>query len=684
MNLKNTLIIGSAIIALASCQQSGQQSGGNAKAERKLLDPANMDTTMHPGDNFFLYANGTWLSKNPIPSTETRWGSFNELQENNYNALHNLLDSAAGIKNPTKGSNEQKVGDFYRSGMDTVAINKAGLAPLKNILDRINNIKDANGVLAEVALEHTEGIGQLFGFGVSPDDKNVTQQICQFSQSGLGMPDRDYYFNTDARTAKIREAYKVYLRKMLTLIGEDSATAAKDAMAIYNLETALAKASLTRVELRDPYKIYHKFNIADINKQTPGIDWSILLQNLKVGKQDSIIVAMPGFFAEVSKQLKTTPVEVWKKYLTFHTVNDMAGFLSSDYDLAFFDFYGKTLRGQQEPKPRWKRVLGVVDGSIGELLGQMYVSKHFNPDAKKRMLELVNNLQQTYADRIQRLDWMSDSTKKKALGKLNTFVKKIGYPDKWKDYSKLEVGGNDYVKNILAAAQFEYNYNINKLGRPVDKTEWMMTPPTVNAYYNPGFNEIVFPAGILQYPFFDFEADDAVNYGGIGAVIGHEMTHGFDDQGCQYDADGNLRNWWAPEDKRKFDEKAAVVIRQFDSFTLLDSMHVNGRLTLGENLADLGGLSIAYEAFKKTAQGKGNEQIDGFTPDQRFFLSWAQVWRANTRPEEMAQRIATDPHSPNEFRCNGPLSNMPEWYAAFNIQPSDKNYRPDSVRARVW
>lgn len=683
MNFKHTLLASAAIIGLASCQESGKK-GEEKKEARKLLDPANMDTTVRPGDNFFLYANGTWLKNNPIPGDQTRWGSFNELQENNYKALHELLDAAANNKNAAAGSADQKVGDLYRSGMDSATIDKAGITPLNAELAKIDAITDANSLMNYVASAYAQGNGQIFGFYVSPDDKDVTKQICQFAQGGLGMPDRDYYFDKDERTSKIREAYKVYQVKLLGLMGEDEATAKKDAADIYGLEEKLAGASMTRVEMRDPYKLYNKFSVDGFSKLTPGIDWKSMFATMKINGQDSCIVGMPKFFTEISKQLKATPIDVWKKYLKFHTVNDMAPYLSSNIADARFDFYGRTVRGQKSQKPRWQRVLGVVDGSVGELLGQMYVEKNFKPEAKQRMLELLKNLQDTYAERIKRLDWMSDVTKQKALAKLNTFIKKIGYPDKWRDYSKLEIKGNDYVKNITAASAFEYDYMINKLGKPVDKTEWGMTPPTVNAYYNPAFNEIVFPAGILQYPFFDMDADDAVNYGGIGGVIGHEMTHGFDDQGRQYDADGNLHDWWTPEDAKKFTEKTNVVINQFNGYTVLDSVHVNGQLTLGENLADLGGIAISYEAFKKTKQGQSNEKIDGFTPDQRFFLSWAQVWRANTTPEELASRIKTDPHSPNEWRCNSPLSNMEEFYKAFNIQPGDKMYRPENERAKVW
>ena len=678
MNLRHAIIAGIGVLALLTGENS------QAQAPVKLLDPANMDMNVKPGDNFFMYANGTWLAKNPIPATETRWGSFSELLENNYKALHTLLEEAAATKNAPKGSKVQKVGDFYRTGMDSAAIEKAGITPLKSVLTRINNIKDTKGLIAEIAKEHTEGIGTLFSFGISPDDKNVTKEICQFGQGGLGLPDRDYYFDKDARTTKIRDAYQQYLPKMLMQMGEDEATAKTDAKNIFDLETALAAASMTRTESRDPYKLYNKFNLAEINKQTPGLDWKVLLADLKVKGQDTIIVGMPVFFQQVAKQLNTTPLTTWKKYLQFHLVNSMASFLSSNFDNVRFDFYGKILRGQQAQRPRWKRVLQVVDGNIGELLGQLYVDKYFKPEAKKRMLELVNNLQSTYSDRIDNLDWMTSATKMKAKKKLNAFMKKIGYPDKWKDYSALTIVNNDYVKNILAASEWGYNYELKKLGKPVDRMEWGMTPPTVNAYYNPAFNEIVFPAGILQYPFFDEKADDAVNYGGIGAVIGHEMTHGFDDQGRLYNDKGNLSNWWTPQDSTNFTLKANMVVDQFNKIVVIDTNHANGSLTEGENLADLGGINIAYEAFKHTKQGKGNEKIDGFTPDQRFFLSWAQVWRANTRPEEIASRLKTDPHSPSELRCNVPVSNVEAWYKAFDIKPGDKMYRPENERARVW
>ncbi|MCB0697056.1 MAG: M13 family metallopeptidase [Chitinophagaceae bacterium] len=678
MNIKNNLLLGAALLAIASCQQKD-----NTASNRKFIDPANMDTTVSPGDNFFYYANGGWLKNNTIPESEARWGSFDILRENNMNALHTLLDEAAK-SSAAQGTAEQKVGDFYKSGMDTTAIDAAGIKPLEGVLAGVDNMKTADDIVKELSNLHTIGLAQVYGFSVSPDDKNVTKQICQIGQGGLGMPDRDYYFNTDERSSKIRDAYKAYQVKVMELMGMDEAGAQAAAANVYALEEKLAGASMTRTERRDPYKVYNKYSLDELSKLTPGMDWKSIFADLKATGEDSVIVGMPAFMAEVSKLIQNTPVDVWKTYLKFHIVNDMAPYLGSDYDNARFDFYGKAVSGLQEQKPRWKRVLRVVDGGVGELLGKTYVDKYFTPEAKQRMLDLVNNLQKTYEDRITRLDWMSEETKHKAIGKLNTFVKKIGYPDKWRDYSKLSIVPDNYVKNVFASSAFDYDYMMSKLGKPVDKTEWFMTPPTVNAYYNPAFNEIVFPAGILAFPFFDKDADDAVNYGGIGGVIGHEMTHGFDDQGSKYDADGNLKNWWTDEDAKRFDAKTGVVVDQFNNYTVLDTVHVNGKLTLGENLADLGGLAIAYEAFHKTEQAKKGEKIDGFTPDQRFFLSWVQVWCANTRDAELANRIITDPHSPVEWRTNGPVGNMPEFYQAFNIKEGDKMYRADSIRAKVW
>lgn len=679
MKLKSaTAVLG--ILVMASCQNTTKTED---TATTKFIDSANMDFTVGPGENFFLYAGGNWLNKTTIPASEARWGSFDLLRENNIDNLHNRLEDLAK-QDAAKGTAEQKVGDFYKSGMDTANIEKAGVTPLNDIYTDINNIKDANGVVAEIVDLRKKGMSQLFAFYIAPDDKDVTKQICQLSQGGLGLPDRDYYFKKEERYVKIREAYQQYIQDILAQSGLSEAEAKKGAADIFALETKLAEASLSRVDMRNPDKMYNKYSFTSFSAETPNMDWNSIFSQLGVKGEDSLIVTVPTFFTEAGNLLASTSTDIWKTYLRFHVTNDMAPYLSSNFSDLRFDFYGKTISGLEEQKPRWKRVLHVVDGDVGELLGKMYVDKHFKPEAKERMLTMISNLEEAYHERIQNLDWMSDETKKRALNKLSTFVKKVGYPDKWKDYSKLEIVPDNYVHNIMASAAFDYDYMLNKLGRPVDKHEWHMTPPTVNAYYNPSFNEIVFPAGILAFPFFEMDADDAVNYGGIGAVIGHEITHGFDDQGRKYDADGNLKDWWTAEDAKKFDEKAQVVIDQFNGYTVLDSVHVNGQLTLGENLADLGGLAIAYQAFKKTEQGQGDKKIDGFTPDQRFFLSWAQVWRTKYRPEELSKRIITDPHSPAEWRCNGPLSNMPEFYQAFNIKEGDKLYRPENERAKVW
>ncbi len=679
MLLKRLTFFGLAAFTLASCGQGDQSSA----SVHKMIDRANLDTTVRPGDNFYQYANGTWMKLNPIPKTETGWGSFNEVEEATYKTLHAILDSAASLGKVPDGSIIQKVGDFYRSGMDSVTINKEGISPLSDIMAHINNVGDVSSLIDEIGNEHQIGLGPVFSFGIAPDDKNVSKEICQFGQGGLGLPTREYYFDKDDRTVKIREAYRKYIPTVLMLIGEDQITAGRDAADIYNLELSLAGGSLTQNDMRDPYRVYNKFTVDDISKQT-GMDWKKLLASLNVKGQDTLLVAEPKFFMTVANDLKSVPIDVWKKYLKFHLVNEMAPHLGAEFDSTQFNFYGKILYGLEAQRPRWKRILEMTDECEGEMLGQLYVNRKFKPEAKARMLELVDNLQKTYAERIQKLDWMGDSTKRKALTKLNAFVKKIGYPDKWKDYSDLVIVGNDFVKNIFAASQWAYNYNLGKLGKPVDKTEWGMTPPTINAYYNAAFNEIVFPAGILQYPFFDANADDAVNYGGIGAVIGHEMTHGFDDQGRLYNAQGNLSNWWSKEDEANFKARAKQVGSPFRKIIVIDDIHANDSLTEGENLADLGGINIAYEAFKKTKQGKSNDKKDGFTPDQRFFLSWAQVWRMNQRPEALAAQVKTDGHSPSVLRVNVPLSNMAAWYKAFDIKPSDKLFRPENERIRVW
>jgi putative endopeptidase len=661
--------------------------GGKTNADgppTKFIDPANMDLSVKPGDDFFDYANGTWLKENPIPAKETRWGSFNILHQQNTDKLLALLKEVSKTPGLPKGSLKQRVGDLYASGMDTLTIEKLGYNPIKPDLARIAKISDLNGVINEIVYERVNGEGgPLFGFGVGQDSKHPTKNIVQFGQGGTSLPDRDYYLKDDARTKKVQEAYKKYIVELFTLTGGSNTTAGNNAATIFDIETALAKAQLSRVARRDPNKTYHKFAVADFDKITPHLNWAQLMPMMKVGGQDTVLVSEPDFFKAADSLLAATPVADWKVYLQWNILKGSAGALSSPFVKASFE-YSSALSGQKVQAPRTERMSGLVDGSLGELLGQLYVEKYFTPAAKQYMVNLVNNLKATLGERIQHLDWMSEATKERALKKLAAFTVKIGYPDKWQTYTGLEIARHDYAGNLHRISKWRYNYTVSQLGKPVDKTRWGMSPPTVNAYYNPVNNEIVFPAGILQFPFFDFAADDAVNYGGIGAVIGHEMTHGFDDEGRQYDADGSLRDWWTKDDADKFKKRADEVVAQYNAFTVLDTIHVNGKLTLGENLADLGGLNVAYAAFKKTKEGQSDTKIDGFTPDQRFFLSWAQVWRSEQRPEAAAQRIRTDPHSPEKYRCNAPIQNIDAWYAAFNIQPGDKNYKKPEDRIKVW
>jgi putative endopeptidase len=623
------------------------------------------------------------IKNNPIPGSEVRWGAFNVLQDNTYKKLKVLLEEASAA-NAKKGTNEQKVGDFFASAMDSAAIEKQGLSAIADELTMLSGIKSKDDVLDVAAQMQRKALAPMFTFYVYQDQKNSSAYIPYVDQGGLTLPDRDYYVNNDARSKEIRAAFVTHLENMFVLMGDDASSAKANAQTIVRLETRLAKASKTRVELRDPQANYNKMTIAEVNKITPNIDWAKHFDRLKLAKSESFIVGQPKFLAELDKMIATENVDAWKTYLRWHLVASLADNLNNVFVQESFSFNGKVMNGAKEMKPRWKRVLNDIDNAMGEALGEVYVKKYFSDDAKKRCLEMVNNMQAVYRERIQKLDWMTDSTKTQAIAKLDVFITKIGYPDKFKDYSKLEIDRSSYARNVLRANEFAFDQMIEKLGKPVDKKEWGMSPYTVNAYYNPTINEIVFPAGILQFPFFDPQADDAVNYGGIGAVIGHEMTHGFDDQGCQYDKDGNLKNWWTPTDEKRFKEKTTVLVNQYNAYTVLDTVHVNGELTLGENIADLGGISIAYDAFKRTAQGKANEKIDGFTADQRFFFGWAQVWRQNITKENLMQRIVTDPHSPGQYRSNGPLSNMVEFYEAFGVKEGDKMWRPESERLKVW
>lgn len=683
--MKNLLMfaVGSCFLLSAACNSKSEEEYTSMPEGISFIETSYMDTTIKPGDNFYDYAGGTWRKNNPVPASETRWGAFDMLSEFNKTVLKDLTEGAA--KNPgDKNTPSQMVGDMFTSGMDTAAIEKAGIEPIAADLKEIENLVDKKGMQDLLAKMTKEGGNPLFSFYVSTDDKDVTQYMSGLWQGGLSLPDRDYYLKNETRENNIREKYVAHIAKMFELAGETPEAAKANADVVMQMETKLAKASMDRTAMRDPYKTYNKFGIKNFAQQADNFNWNNYLQQIGVQNQDSILVGQPQFFASLDNMIANESMADWKTYLKWHTITGAASFLSSKFDNENFEFFGKVLSGQLEQKPRWKRVLSMVNGAVGHQLGKLYVEKYFTPEAKQRMGELVDNLQETFGERIEKLDWMSAETKVKAKEKLNTFVKKIGYPDNWRSYDGLEISADNYIANIKASNVFDFNYMMNKLGKPVDKTEWHMTPQTVNAYYNPSFNEIVFPAGILQYPFFTLGADDAVIYGAIGAVIGHEMTHGFDDQGSQYAADGNLKNWWTDEDKTKFEAKTKMVVDQFNNYKILDDKAVNGQLTLGENIADLGGVTIAYEAFKKTPQGQGSEKIDGFTPDQRFFLSWAQVWRLNIVDEEAAKRLVTDPHSPGIFRCNGPLSNFEPFYQAFNVTEADKMYRPMAERAVIW
>jgi putative endopeptidase len=649
----------------------------------KFIDRDNMNFSVKAGDDFAEYSNGPWVKRNPIPAKETRWGAFNQLRDFNINAIKTILDETKDTKAPA-GSVEKRVADFYAAAMDSLTIEKLGYTPIQADLQHIAGLQFKSQIVTEIARMRSTGAGSpLFGFYIGQDRKNVEKMVPQLGQGGTSLPDRDYYLKNDARSVKIQEAFKKYVATLFTLTGTPEAQAKANAETVYQLEKKLAEAQMGRVEMRDPYKTYNKFAFADFNQKTPAFNWALTFQDFGTTAPDSILVGAPKFFEAVNKMLIETPVETWKTYLTWNVLRSSAGYLSSPFVKASFA-YSQVLSGQKVQAPRWQRMSAMTDGTLGELLGQLYVAKYFKPEAKARMIELVANLRKAFAVRINKLDWMSAETKEKALAKLNAFTPKIGYPDKWKNYDGLEISATEYYGNIRRAGAWGFQENLAQLGKPVDRSKWGMTPPTVNAYYSPVMNEIVFPAGILQFPFFAADADDAINYGGIGAVIGHEMSHGFDDSGSQYDKDGTLRNWWTKDDLAKFKARTELLGKQFDAYTVQDTIHVNGKLTMGENIGDLGGLNMAYEAFKMTKQGKSTKKIDGFTPDQRFFLAWAQVWRGSSLPETEAQQVLTDPHSPNQYRTIGAPVNMDAWYKAFDVKPGDKLYKKPEDRIKIW
>ena len=649
----------------------------------KPLDVANMDTTCRACDDFFEFANGGWLKRTTIPASYTTYGSFNSLADKNSDVLRGILDAAALDRAAKSGTPTQKLGTFYATCMDSTAADRAGTSSIAGELAAIGKLRRSDQIVAAVARLHSVGTSSVFSFGAAPDAKKSSDVIAVVRQGGLTLPDRDYYTKTDDRSVTLRAQYVEHVTNAFTLAGESSVQAAKDAEAVMEVETALAGASMSRVAMRDPNAVYHRMTFDSLQKLTPRIGWNSYLATRGISSRTAVNVAQPDFIVAVNGMLGSMPLPSWKAYLRWHVLDDAAPWLGSKSSAESFRF-GALLSGAKEQQPRWKRCLAATNTSLGELLGQAYVEKTFTPEAKARALQMVDNLQAVLRERLASLAWMSDSTRTQAMVKLAAFTKKIGYPERWRDYSALHVKRQAFVANVLAAQKWSAARNMAKLGKPVDRTEWGMTPPTVNAYYSPNLNEIVFPAGILQPPFFDPNADDAVNYGGMGAVIGHEMTHGFDDQGRQFDAQGNLRDWWTASDASQYKTRAQLVSRQFDAYTVADSVHVNGSLTLGENIADLGGLTIAYAALQKSLVNKRMMLIDGFSPDQRFFLAWAQIWRSMSRPETERLLVATNPHAPGRWRVNGPLSNMPEFARAFSCQAGDRMVRPDSLRAQIW
>nr|WP_294942822.1 M13 family metallopeptidase [uncultured Mucilaginibacter sp.] len=649
--------------------------------KRRFVDVAGLDSTIKPGDNFFRFVNGRWYDTVKIADDQTGVGSYSFLNIPQKKLLQTILDSVSKTKN-AMGSIDQKVGDFYASGMDTLTINKRGYQPVAPILARINTINGVPSLMKFVADELKTGNSPIIGFNISPDNKNSGINIAHAYQSGTGLPEKGYYFKTDSSTLRAQQAYKKYISTLFQLTGSTPAAATRNAAACYNLEKQLATSHKTNIELRDINANYNKIAIASLRKTQANIGWAALLANLGA-KTDSIDMAQPAYYNKLNALLRSVPIGDWKTYLKANTLINYAATLSKPFVNASFEFR-KVLSGQATQKSRKQIITDDVDNYLGQALGQLYVKRYFNEDAKKRVLVLVNNLQKSFENRINHLDWMSDSTKIKAKEKLYAITKKLGYPDKWRNYDRVHINRNRYFENVLSLNQNDYQVQLAKLNKPVDKTEWGTTPSTVTAYYNPSFNEVVFPAGILQFPYFDFSADDAINYGGIGMVIGHEMTHAFDDQGAQFDKDGNVKNWWTKEDYQKFKEKTSQVVNLYGSFTVLDTVHVKGALTLGENTADNGGIAIAYDAFKMTEQGKGNVKIDGFTPDQRFFLSIARIWRVKTRDAFLRTYVNTNPHSPAMWRVNGPLMNFEPFYQAFNVKPGDKNYKAPNERIKIW
>lgn len=667
--------------AVALLMQACSNAPKETAAELKGINVAEMDTTISPCDDFYHYAAGRWLKENPVPPTETRWASFNLLVDKNNEKLKTILEAAAENKTAEKGSNTQKLGTIYRLGMDSAKLAEQGIAPLQKELEKINALTSKDGLSALLAEMHASGVDGFFGVYVGQDDKKSDTYALNIYQSGLGLPDRDFYFAEDERSEEVRSQYKAHLSNMF---GIAAPAMAAQTGKVYGIEESLANVSMRRVEMRDPEKTYNKIGFAELNTLAPAINWDVYFKGLGIAAPDSIIVNSKEFISGMSATVSKASIDDIKTYLSWNLIAESSNYLDDAIATAQFEFYGKQLNGQKEQKPRWKRVLGVVNGTMGQLLGQEFVKENFTPETKAKVDGLVKNVVASLRERITNLEWMSEATKKEALTKLDAIGLKIGYPEVWKDYNGLTIEDDSYLANYMRASKFARKQNFDKLGKEVDRKEWFMSPQTVNAYYSPSMNEIVFPAGILQPPFYDPMADDAVNYGGIGSVIGHELTHGFDDSGNKFDANGNLRNWWTEADYAAFKVRAQKVVNQYNGFEALPGLFVNGELTLGENIADLGGVKISYYAYMKSLEGKEKKSIDGFTPEQRFFLSNAQIWKGNYTEQALRQQVLTNVHSPGQFRAIGPLQNLTEYFAAFPQCKEGAMFRPDSVMVTIW
>ncbi|MBN2013250.1 M13 family metallopeptidase [candidate division KSB1 bacterium] len=660
-------------------------ASGCAKQAEKPIDPKNMDMSVKPGDNFFRYVNGGWLDRTEIPADKVSYNAIDIIRENRDKQVYDILEEVAKITDAEQGSITQKISDFYFTGMDTAKIEADGITPLQPEFDRIDKLSTKQEFQDLVARFHTYGLDPLFEGGIEQDFMNSSVYKFYLMQAGIGLPDRDYYTKQDDRSKEIRTEYVKHVAKMFTMMGIDSATANANAATVMQIETKLAENSKTQLEMRDIPALYNKMSLENLSKLAPNFNWQRYFSNISDQDFGDVIVGMPKFFKEVSVLVDEAPLDDWKIYMRWNLLNRSAEYLSDDFVNEDYKFYSEFLSGSKQIQDRWKRVVQTTNGSLGEPLGQLYVEKYFPPESKQRMLELVNNLKKALKLRIEHLEWMSEPTKQAALAKLSAMRTNIGYPDKWEDYSKLEIQRDSYISNVRRANYFNYYKDLERFGKPVDREKWIMTPQTVNAGYHPIRNDITFPAGILQPPFFNPAADDPVNYGSIGVVIGHEMTHGFDDQGRHFDKDGNMTDWWTKADEEEFNKRTQLLVDQYSGFVALDSVHIDGKLSLGENIADFGGLTVALTAYKMSLEGKPAPQpIDGFTDMQRFFIGHAQIWRGKIRDKALLRKVQEDVHPWGEYRINGALFNMPEFYASFEISPNDKLYRTEVQRPVIW